>query len=34
LDDDGFARKWLKENPDDTVIMWDGSTRTKDDYGL
>ena len=34
LDDDGFARKWLNENPDDTVIMRDGSTRTKDDYGL
>jgi hypothetical protein len=34
LDDEGFARKWLEENPDDTVIMRDGSTRTRDDYGL
>jgi hypothetical protein len=34
LDDEGFARKWLEENPDDTVTMRDGSTRTKDDYGL
>jgi len=34
LDDEGFARKWLEEHTDDTVIMRDGSTRTKDDYGL
>lgn len=34
LDDEGFARKWLSEHLDDTVVMRDGSTRTKDDYGL
>jgi hypothetical protein len=34
LDDEGFARKWLEEHPDDTVIMRDGSRRTKADYGL
>jgi len=34
LDDEGFARKWLEQNSGDTVVMRDGSTRTKDDYGL
>jgi hypothetical protein len=34
LDDEGFARKWLEANPGDTVVMQDGSTRTRDDYGL
>ena len=34
LSDDGFTRKWLEEHPDDTVIMRDGSQRTKASYGL
>jgi hypothetical protein len=34
LDEEGFARKWLEEHPDDTVIMRDGSQRTKTNYGL
>ena len=34
LDDKGFARKWLEDHPKDTVVMRDGSIRTKDDYGL
>lgn len=34
LDEEGFARRWLELNPNDTVIMRDGTTRTKDDYGL
>ncbi len=34
LDDEGFARKWLEVNLDDTVVMRDGSTRTRTDYGL
>ncbi len=34
LDDEGFARKWLELNPDDRVIMRDGTARTKDNYGL
>ena len=29
LDDEGFAQKWLEMHPEDTVIMRDGSTRTK-----
>jgi len=32
LDDEGFARKWLEANPEDTVIMRDGSERTAADY--
>ena len=28
LDDEGFAQRWLELNPEDTVIMRDGSTRT------
>ena len=34
LDDEGFARRWLEEHLDDTVIMRDGSQRTRTDYGL
>lgn len=34
LDDEGFARKWLEEHLDDTVIMRDGTSRTRDSYGL
>ena len=34
LDDEGFARKWLEANPEDTVIMRDDSTRVPADYGL
>ena len=34
LDDEGFARKWLEQNPDDVVIMRDDSRRTRDDFGL
>ncbi len=28
LDEEGFAQRWLELNPEDTVIMRDGSTRT------
>ncbi len=34
LDDEGFARKWLEGHLDDTVVMRDGSTRTRNDFGL
>ncbi len=34
LDDEGYARKWLEQNPDDVVIMRDSSRRTRDDFGL
>ncbi|MCP4608469.1 MAG: hypothetical protein GY845_07130 [Planctomycetes bacterium] len=34
LDEDGFAKKWLEEHPDDTVEMRDGTIRTPADYGL
>ncbi len=34
LDDEGFARKWLEDNLDDSIVMRDGSTRTRVDYGL
>jgi hypothetical protein len=34
LDEEGFARRWLESHLDDTVIMWDGSSRTRADYGL
>ncbi len=28
LDEEGYAARWLKSHPGDTVIMRDGSTRT------
>lgn len=28
LDEEGFAELWLEQNPEDTVIMRDGTTRT------
>lgn len=34
LDDEGFAQAWIKNNLDDTVIMRDGTTRTRTNYGL
>ncbi len=34
LDDEGFARKWLEENPGDTVEMRDGTVRAPADFGL
>jgi len=34
LDPEGYAKVWLTDNPGDTVIMRDGSTRTAADYGL
>ena len=34
LNEEGFARKWLTEHLDDTVVMRDGSKRTKASYGL
>jgi hypothetical protein len=34
LDDEGFARRWLEQNPDDTVRMRDDSIRSPADYGL
>ncbi len=34
LDNEGFARKWLEQNPDDTVRMLDGSVRSPADFGL
>ncbi|NUM47971.1 MAG: hypothetical protein HUU38_24975 [Anaerolineales bacterium] len=34
LDDEGFAQTWLKDNLNDTVIMRDGTTRTRASYGL
>jgi len=32
LDDEGFARTWLAEHPEDIVQMRDGTTRTQADY--
>ena len=34
LDDDGFARKWLEEHPEDTIKMRDGTIKTAADYDL
>lgn len=28
LDEEAYARRWLKQHPDDTVVMRDKSTRT------
>lgn len=29
LDEEGYAQRWLEQNPEDTVIMRDKSTRSK-----
>ncbi len=29
MDDEGYVHLWLEENPDDTVVMRDGTKRTK-----
>ncbi|HNB51030.1 MAG TPA: hypothetical protein PK530_03760 [Anaerolineales bacterium] len=34
LNDEGFAQTWLKNNLNDTVIMRDGTSRTRTHYGL
>ncbi len=34
LDDDGFARTWLEDHPDDTIEMRDGTIKAPSDYGL
>lgn len=34
LDEEGFARKWIEEHLDDSVVMRDGSTRSRTDFGL
>jgi len=32
LDEEGYARRWLEQHPEDTVVMRDRSTRVVSDY--